>query len=343
MKNKTESRPYEYYSMIAAKDVDWLWYPYIPCGKITILQGDPGEGKSTVMIRLTAAVTTGGLFPDGTKNDVPSTVIYQCAEDGLQDTIKPRLLQAGADCEKVAFIMDDDQSLSLSDDRIERSLQETKAKLLVLDPLQAFIKQDGDILSATRMRSIMRKLSSLAERYRCAIVLIGHLNKANGSKSLYRGLGSIDITAIARSVLMISRDEKTPEIRYMYSIKSSLAPESCAIGFVLDPKSGFHWIGKCQYQKADYPTRERASLSKKERALEILRLMLSVEDVKSIDALSRLTWLGISERTIRSAQKELGVEAYRRNNAWYLHLETNEYEESAPDEDQDNVSAAGGL
>ena len=286
------------------------------------------------MIHLAALLSTGGVLPDGARFRSSMPVIYQCAEDGIQDTIKPRLMQAGADCSKVAFISDVDQSLSLDDARIERCIRDTGAKLLILDPLQAYIKQEGDLQSVTRMRSLIRGLASVAERTCCAIVLIGHLNKSTGGKTLYRGLGSIDITAIARSVLMISRDETAPDIRYMYPIKSSLAPEGCAIGFVFDSDTGFHWIGKCLYNQCGKTAAGNTFVSKKDRAKELLRLMLSAEDVRSTDALTRLTWLGLSERTIRSAQKELGVKAYRKKNVWYLHLDAVEV---TPDEDCENV------
>ena len=185
---KETSQPYEYYSTVMEKQVDWLWYPFIPYGKLTLLQGDPGEGKSTFILNI--------VLPNGIKVSEPITVIYQCAEDSLQDTIKPRLVEAGADCNRVAFIVDTDQSLSIDDMRIEHCIKATGAKLFVLDPLQAYIKQDGDLQSATRMRSLMRRLSAVAEEYNCAIMLIGHLNKTAGGTSLYRGLGSIDIAAM---------------------------------------------------------------------------------------------------------------------------------------------------
>ena len=330
---KEDTRPYEYYSTVMEKSVEWLWYPFIPYGKLTLLQGDPGEGKSTFIVHVAAALTTGGVLPNGIQVKEPVTVIYQCAEDSIEDTIKPRLIEAGADCSKVAFIVDGDQTLSVDDDRIERCIQETGARLFVLDPLQAYIKQDGDLQSATRMRSLMRRLSSVAERNQCAIVLIGHLNKASGGKSLYRGLGSIDIAAIARSVLMITRDMEHPEIRYMCPIKTSLAPESYGISFILDPDTGFHWIGKCLFRGEENSTGITTNTSKKDRAKELLHLMLSAEDVKSTDAYSRLVWLGISERTIRTAQKELGIEAYRKSNVWYLRLASPLQPSSEEDDD----------
>lgn len=225
-----ESAICEYYSNITPKPVEWLWYPYIPFGKLTVIQGDPGEGKSTFALNLVALLTKGLPMPDGFPVSRPGVAIYQCAEDGTADTIKPRLEQAGADCERIAYIIDNDIALTLEDGRIESAIKQTGARVFIIDPLQAFIPPDSDMQSATKMRSMLRKLANTAELYRCAVILIGHMNKGSGSKTLYRGLGSIDIAAIARSVLMVSRDENRPGIRYMYPIKSSLAPEGPAIG-----------------------------------------------------------------------------------------------------------------
>ena len=107
-----------YYSNIKSSQVEWLWYPYIPCGKVTLLQGDPGEGKSTFIIQLVSVLTNAGVLPDGYKAKEAIIVIYQCSEDGLADTVKPRLLKAGADCEKVAYITEDEEALTLDDERI---------------------------------------------------------------------------------------------------------------------------------------------------------------------------------------------------------------------------------
>ena len=119
----------EYYSNVTPKPVDWLWYPYIPFGKLTVIQGDPGEGKSTFVLNLVSLLTNGRPMPDGYKTPKPRVAIYQCAEDGMADTIKPRLEQAGADCEKVAYIIDDDIALTLEDGRIESAIKETGASV----------------------------------------------------------------------------------------------------------------------------------------------------------------------------------------------------------------------
>lgn len=201
-----------YYSSVESKKVDWLWYPYIPYGKLTLLQGDPGEGKSTFIINVAARLTNGEAMPGTSDAGTPQTVIYQCAEDNVADTIKPRLVAAGADCSRIAFIADESEQLTLEDQRIEQAIKETKARLLIIDPLQAFMAQDGDMQNAVRVRTVLRKLANVAARNNCAVVMIGHMNKGVGGKNLYRSLGSIDIAAISRSVLMIARDNADPNL-----------------------------------------------------------------------------------------------------------------------------------
>ncbi len=319
-------KTYEYYSRIQPRKVDWLWYPYIPYGKITVLQGDPGDGKSSFLIQLLAILSRGGVLPDGFQLEKPETIIYQCAEDSKADTVKPRLLSAGADCDRVVFIDDVEQVVTLDDQRIEETLKDTGAKFLILDPIQAFIPVDMDMQSAAKMRIIMRNMAALAEKYSCAVVLVGHLNKASGGKKLYRGLGSIDIAAIARSVLMIAREEDNPSIRYMFPIKSSLAPEGDAIAFAMDPNSGFRWIGK--YVPANqFMEWEQPRQGKKERARRQLEMMLSERDLLSTAVYAQMERLGVSEKTVQMAGKEAGVTVYRKNGAWYWSLKRRENED----------------
>lgn len=310
----------EYYSQVRARRVEWLWYPYIPYGKLTVIQGDPGEGKSTLILNIAALLSTGQPMPDGTPIDKPQTIIYQCAEDSVEDTIKPRLMMAGADCDKVAFIIEDDESLTLTDDRIENAIKDTGARLFILDPIQAFIPPDSDMLSATKMRGTMRKLASVAEKYQCAIVLIGHMNKAAAGKNMYRGLGSIDIAAIARSILMVSRDEANPQIRYVFPIKSSLAPEGSAIGFRIGSDSKIEWIGKCDINTKRFEEDCEIKLSKTELAKRYILELLGEGEMLGRNVYAKLAELDIKSRTVENAKKELGIVTYRKGNAWYWKL-----------------------
>jgi len=308
----------EYYAAVQSREIDWLWYPYIPCGKITLLQGDPGDGKSTFMLHLAAAVSTGGVLPDGTELEQADTVIYQCSEDNVADTIKPRLQRAGADCDKVAYIVEESRSLTFDDQRIEDALIRTKARLVIFDPIQAYIPPESDMVSAAKMRQMTKRLSELAERYGCAIVLIGHMNKTGGGKNLYRGLGSIDLAAAARSVLMIQRDRDNPDIRYLFPVKSSLAYEGNAIRFIFDKDIGFHVLGTCTIDDDGFlGAAADETQNKSQKAERILRLILSGGSQPSGKILKEMKTVGISERTVRTVMKKLGIRAYRKANVWY--------------------------
>ena len=228
---------------IEVEDIEWLIYPFIPYGKITIIQGDPGEGKTTLVLQIIARLTKGEAIINE-KAKQPINVIYQTAEDGLGDTIKPRLLSADADCSKVLVIDDKDTPLTMRDVRLEQAIVETKAKLVVLDPIQGFLGADVDMHRANKIRPVMKHIAELADKYKCAIILIGHMNKCSMGKSTYRGLGSIDFQAAARSVLIVGRIKDEPEIRVVCQTKSSLAPEAKSIAFRLSKENGFEWIGE---------------------------------------------------------------------------------------------------
>jgi hypothetical protein len=259
-------------------------------------------------------------MPDGYTVPAQHAVIYQCAEDSLADTVKPRLIDAEADCNRVAFIVDEPDRRTLDDDRIEQALEQTKARLLILDPLQAFLSQDGDMQSAFRMRAILGKLSLLAVKYSCAIVLVGYMNKANFGNNIYRSLGSIDIAAIARSVLMIKRDGSDSNVRYMIPIKSSLSPEGSAIAFSIGGVDVFKWIGPCAIDSSTYDEFHIKKRGKKADVKQYLLEMLNDHDMLSSNIISSMSQLGVSRRTLFNAKKETGIQAYRAKNSWYWRL-----------------------
>ena len=120
-------------SEVESQEVKWLWYPFIPYGKLTIIQGDPGDGKTTLVLNIAAKLSKGECFDRDMDVQEPVNVIYQTAEDGLADTVKPRLELAGADCEKILVIDESDKSLSMADERLEEALAKTRAKVLILE------------------------------------------------------------------------------------------------------------------------------------------------------------------------------------------------------------------
>lgn len=300
---------------VEVEPICWLWYPFIPYGKVTIIQGDPGEGKTTLVLQIIARLTRGESIIDD-KEKPPINVIYQTAEDGLADTIKPRLLSADADCSKVLVIDDRDTPLTMRDVRLEQAIVETNAKLVVLDPIQGFLGSDVDMHRANEIRPIMKHISVLAEKYKCAIILIGHMNKCSVGKSAYRGLGSIDFQAAARSVLIVGRIKDEPEIRVVCQTKSSLAPEAKAVAFRLNEETGFEWIGELDIT-ADDLLSGTVKGTKKQAAMDFLENLLADEQMLQKEIIELARQKGISDKTLRNAKDELKIKSKRVNNQWH--------------------------
>lgn len=300
---------------IEAKEVEWLWYPYIPFGKITIIQGDPGEGKTTLALQLSALLSQGKPLPCDDTVREPIKIIYQTAEDGLDDTIKPRLLEAGADCAMIKVIDESDAVLDMLDERIEQAIIEVGAKVVILDPTQAYVGPNINMNNANEVRNVMSQLSKIAEKYGCAVILIGHMNKGSGNKSSYRGLGSIDFQASARSVLIVGRIKNEPEIRVMVQDKSSLAPEGDAIAFELNKETGFSWLGEYDISVDDLLT-GITQKSKLEQAEQLLQETLEHENVSANLLIQKAEASGISQRVLNQAKKNLGVKSVKKGNTW---------------------------
>lgn len=299
---------------VEVKEVEWLWKPYIPSGKITILQGDPGEGKTTMILAVASSLTTGSVLPLMEAIDI-SRVIYQTAEDGLGDTIKPRLLSTGADCSNVIVIDESEKELTLSDERIEKAIIETGAKLIIIDPLQAYLGAKVDMYRANEIRPIFKNLASVAEKTGCAIVIVGHMNKGS-SKGMYRGLGSIDISAAARSVLVVGRVKDDPNIRIMAQIKSSLAPEGKPIAFELDDENGFSWIGEYDIDIDVLLSGVSSNGTILTKAEKLIKEVLSDGPVLSERVFEKAKENNISQRTLKTAKKNLNVKSVKTKDGW---------------------------
>ena len=274
-------------SEINAEEVQWLWYPYIPLGKLTILQGDPGEGKTSFILAVIAALT---------------------------HTIKPRLESAGADCTRVLVIDESKRELTLCDARLEEAIRRTAAKLIVLDPLQAYLGSDVDMHRANEVRPVLKRLSVMAERTQCAVILIGHMNKTQGLKSGYRGLGSIDFRA-----LIVGRLKSGDTLRIVAQDKNSLAPEGAAIAFELHPEHGFQWKGFCD-ATVDNILNGTGQVQTKTMQMEdeLRRFLTQPRPAEEVLALAKQ--LGISERTLKIAKRNLGILSERRADQWLWRL-----------------------
>lgn len=247
----------------------------------------------------------------------PFNVIYQTAEDGMGDTIKPRLVEAGADLSRVMVIDDTEEALTLSDDRIEKAVRQNHVRLVIIDPVQAFIGADVDMNRANEVRPVFRKLGMIAEQTGCAIVLIGHLNKSSGTQSTYRGLGSIDIMAAVQSLIFTGKVRKDPTTRVLIHEKSSLAPPGETMAFKLGDEEGFRWVGAYEISADELLDGKegKATETKLERGAKLIRELLADKKEISIRELDeKAKEQGISGRTMRDVRSRMknGLE-YRVN------------------------------
>ena len=310
MKAPEELVPMLCYEDIEQTSVEWLWFPYLPFGKLTIIQGNPGEGKTYFAMMLTAACTNRKTFPNMEEIE-PFNVIYQTAEDGMGDTIKPRLVEAGADLSRVMVIDDTEEALTLSDDRIEKAIRQNQVRLLIIDPVQAFIGADVDMNRANEVRPVFRKLGMIAEKTGCAIVLIGHLNKSSGTQSTYRGLGSIDIMAAVRSLLFIGKVKKDPTTRVLIHEKSSLAPPGETMAFKLGDEEGFRWVGAYEISADDLLDGKEGKPTETmlQRGTKLIYELLADGNAVTIRELDeKAKSQGISQRTMREARSRMKEE-----------------------------------
>jgi hypothetical protein len=300
-------------------------------------------GKTTLSLAIAAAVTKGDMLPiasesadrhcDGgseryvcrrsrtaSNHPSPANVIVQNGEDSINCTIKPRLERLGADCEKIFTINDDDVALTYTDGRIEQSIIDTKAKWLIIDPVQAFWGR-ANMNAANGVRPVLKQLGAVAQRTGCAIIMVGHLRKSAG-KSTYRGLGSIDIFAAVRSVLTVGRVDADSNIRVVVHNKSNLAPAGAAQTFGIDPVAGFYWAGESDASVDDVLGGNQSSKpdNKFAEAQSFIKTVLQNGAVQSAHILRMAHERGIAEKTLQRAKTELGVYSRKIYGAWYWEL-----------------------
>ncbi len=254
---------------VQPEPVSWLWEPYVPRRKLTLVEGDPGMGKTWFMLQIAASLSQGYGLPgqEGTlqgKHNHGQPVLYLSTEDGLADTLRPRLDAAGADCTKIHALTgwrtQDGETVTTGSSTladlpvIKAAMAEYHPALVIIDPLQAYLGAKTDMYRANEVRPLLAELVLVAEQYDCAIVCVRHLSKHLQSRAMYRGLGSIDCTAAARSVLLVGEEpssegeggrssESAPARCVLAQSKCSLAPKGLSLVFEL--RDGrFYWGGQ---------------------------------------------------------------------------------------------------
>jgi hypothetical protein len=318
---------------VLSEVVSWLWHPYIARGKLTLLEGDPAAGKTWLAVAIAAAVSRGWGLPETTTGRPDATeckpcqVTYLSAEDGLADTLRPRLDAVGADVSRVYALTaansgETESAVTLQDlDVLDDALAQTCSALLVVDPLQGFLGAKVDMHRANEVRPVLMGLAKLAERHSCAVLCIRHLSKANADRVLYRGLGSIDFTAAARSVLLAGRDPNDPIRRAVVQSKNSLAPEGPALAYTIDG-GRFEWAGLSTLTAGallavDAGDSERGA---RDDAKSFLAELLADGPAAAKDVQKQAREAGITEGTLYRAKAELSVKSRKTLTGWVWTL-----------------------
>jgi len=300
------------WNTVQPKEITWLWQNRIPFGKITILVGDSGLGKTTIALDIAARLTTGRPMPLSNAEPITGNVLFQSQEDDLADTLLPRCMSAGADSNKIISIEAADLNIDDDCDIIEQHIQETGARLAIFDPLQSYMGKNADMCRITDIRRLLTNLGGIAARNNCAVLIIAHLNKAQGAKELHRVFGSVDITATARSVLRIGVSESDPETRILSHIKSSVSRPAAPIAFRIADDAPVLYLGEydgdMEFEEIPDDAGKRAA------ATEIIYSMLKESPKEGTAVYEACKEAGISPRTVERVKKELNIRSGRDEN-----------------------------
>jgi putative DNA primase/helicase len=311
-------------SDVKPERVEWLWRARIPFGKPTILDGDPGLGKSTLTLEIAARVSRGEPLSGDDDRRAPAGVVILSAEDGLADTIRPRLEAAGADLERIVaipsvpLIGDGEDLPEIPRDlpAVEKTVREIGARLVILDPLMAYLGADVSAHRDQDVRRALAPLARLADQTGAAVLVVRHLNKRSEGNPLYRGGGSIGIIGAARSGLLVAKDPDDEERRILAVTKSNLARMPEALAFRLEELGeavSVRWEGTSPHTARTLLAvpegdEERGAL---DEAREFLRELLSPGAVATREVAKEARSAGISDKTLRRAKEALGVRAVK--------------------------------
>jgi hypothetical protein len=329
-------------STVQPQRVEWLWTSRIPLGKLTIIDGDPGLGKSVLTLDLAARVSRGWGMPDGEPGEDrdPAGVVLLTAEDGLEDTVVPRLEAAEADRARILaldLITDPDgpgkRLLALPDDAdcIKTAVTRMGAVLVVVDPLTAFLGPDINSHRDHDCRRALWPLAQLADETGAAVVVVRHLNKTPGGSPIHRGGGSIGIIGAARSGLLVGKDPDNPDHRILASTKCNLAKLPPSLAYALETASNgalrISWKGVSAHTAESILAIPRDDEDKDAltEAIDVLRALLVVRR-KAKEVKHEARAAGIHERTLLRAKTMLRVKSDRQgfgpDGEWYWSLPT---------------------
>jgi putative DNA primase/helicase len=313
-------------SELTPRHVEWLWPLRLARGKLALLEGDPGLGKSVVALDLVARPSTGRPWPDGGAAAEPGSSLVFEGEEGNRDTLVPRLQALGADLSRVYYPDGDDsmtgQPLRLPSGgpALDGAVVRTGARLVVLDPLAEFLDPRISTSNEASVRRALKPLGQIAAARGCAFLLVRHLNKAEGRRALYRGGGSIALLALCRSAWLVAAepdaaDPPTPARRVLAQVKNNLAPPQPSLAFeVARTDSGstaLHWAGPIAISaNALLERRRQVVVTPRDAARAFLERLLADGPLTSQEVWARVQGEGLSEMTVRRAKKELEVRSH---------------------------------
>jgi hypothetical protein len=317
---------------IKAEPVSWLWEPRIPRDALTILAGHPGVGKSYLACAIATGVSLGRGLP-GTSPGTSGRTLYITAEDHLAKVLKPRLEAMGAELARVHFLVEDrgDEHISAHVPRLSEpeglaaleaivSDPDLRPDLVILDPVQAFQGGALDAHRVNEVRAFMAPLAALAERQGLALVLVAHMSKVGSRSAAMRVVGSVDLVAAARSVLVAGADPDNSTDRGVFHVKANLGPLAEPIGYSLD--SGvFGWKSDTTLTAARVMGEpDPEGVSALDEAVEFLRETLADGPMPAKDVEREAKAAGIAWATVRRAKGRVGVQSGRDGAGWAWSL-----------------------
>lgn len=310
-------------------DAEFLWEPYIPLGKVTLVEGDPGLGKSWLTMEIAAAVSTGEPLP-GQKHPRQGRVLLMSAEDDPNITLRPRLDASGGNPKEVFCATEHFTFDKPGLRRLKASVREHRPLLVVIDPIVAYIGGNVDMHRANETRPLFKELNDIATQFKCAIVVVRHLTKGNNDNATYRGLGSIDIIASVRSTLLIDKDLDDPKtVRCLIHHKANLSHKGKTWLYSIErtsarPGSKLVWQGTAEYGIDEYmKSRNKdpgAPNEKRQTAKALLEKLLQHGPRPAREVEETLAAAGVQDRTLKRAKKELGVESKKVGETWEWSL-----------------------
>lgn len=313
---------------IEEESIRWLYYPYFPMGKVTLMAAYPGSGKTYLMCHVSACVSNGSpLFNDIPFRREPGIVLYLSTEDGIGDTLRPRMRACGANLDNIKTVIDEDAVLTFDSPYIEELVKEVRPDLMIFDPFQSYIGEDVEMNAANKTRAKLNNIVRIAQEYDVAIVLICHFNKNQKGDAITRIIGSTDIVGVCRSYLALGTVPDNRNLRYMSHEKSSLSPRGRTVLFEINPEEGgIKFIDYTDMTMDDYAAltsknRRRVAPVLEEAKGFILRNMpdgkRSAKDMKELMKAN-----GFSDATINRARESLGIKSqrvkYQGSYTWVL-------------------------